>query len=263
MAQKWYQKKVFIFPALGVLIASASFAAGQITLSKQTSRPSVHITGQSPTDLPNESVDALGEEPITIASSFSFPQTSCGDKLTDSEDTWHPVFIDGADIRAVRAKYCADAVATKRKDTGIETVQLASFTSRERASEFANAVGGDVGEATIAQANLNDESDQQSGVAVAPSEPITSETKIQQQQAQQQQTQQQQIELAILEAENLCHKKHTESKQKTNKLRESLGGFEENSFSSFSESIVEGAESTEQLELEACLLKAQTQQPKL
>jgi hypothetical protein len=256
MAQKWYQKKVFIFPALGVLIASASFAAGQITSSKQTSNPIVHITEQSPTDLPNKSVDALGEKPTAIASSLSFPQTSCGDKPTGSKDTWHPVFIDGAGIEDVRVKYCADAVATKRKDTGVETVQLASFTNRERALKFAKAVGGDVGEPTVAQANSNDEPDQPSSVGVNPGEPTVSQAEIQQQQAK---IQRQQTEQAILAATNLCHEKHIKAQQKTNELRKSTSGHPDNFFSDFSNSLVEGAESTAQSDLEECLQKAQTQ----
>jgi hypothetical protein len=255
MAQKWYQKKVFIFSVAGLLIASTSFAAGQITSSRQiTTNPIVNKTEQSHSKLsPNKSVDAFDEEPTEITSSFSFPQTSCGDKPIDSEDTWHPVFMDGAGIGDVRAKYCADAVATKRKDTGMETVQLASFTSRDRALEFAKAVGGDVGEPTIAQANSNDEPDRENGVEVNPGLPTISEAEMQQQQA----------ELAIIEAKNLCHKKHIESHQKTNELRKSLSEHSDNFFSDFSNSLVEGAESMTQSELEQCLLKAQTQQSPL
>jgi hypothetical protein len=78
---------------------------------------------------------ALDEKPNEV-SSFRFPQSSCGDKPTGENDTWYPVFIDGADLERIRANYCADAVATTRKDTGVETVQLASLTSYERALEL-------------------------------------------------------------------------------------------------------------------------------
>jgi hypothetical protein len=251
MAQKWYQKKVFIFPAAGLLIASASFAAGQITSSKQTTtNPIVNKTEQSPSKLsPNKSVDAFDEESTEIASSFSFPQASCGDKLTGGGDTWYPVFIDGSNIGEIRTKYCADAVATKRKDTGVETVQLASFTSRERALEFAKAVGGDVGEPTMAQANSNDEPSQQNTVEVNPNEQTISEVEIQQQKA----------ELAIIEATNLCHKKYIEAQKQTNKLRESTSGYEDNFFSDYANSLVKDSEKSAKIELEECLLKAQTQ----
>jgi hypothetical protein len=257
MTQKWYQKKVLIFPAVGLLIASASFAAGQITSSKQTITNSiVNKTEQSPSKLPpNKSVDVFDEEPITIASSFSFPQNSCGDKSTGSEGTWYPVFIDGAGIEDVRVKYCADAVATNRKDTGVKTVQLASFANRERALEFAKAVGGDVGKPTVAQANSNGEPDQPSSVGVNSGKPTISQAEIQQQQAK---IQRQQTEQAILAATNLCHEKHIKAQQKTNELRKSTSGHPDNFFSDFSNSLVEGAESTAQSDLEECLQKAQT-----
>lgn len=90
------------------------------------------------------------EETPNQSSSFRFPQASCGDKPTGGNDTWFPVFLDGADLANVQANYCADAVATKRKDTGVETVQLASFTNRDQAISFAKAIGGkaDVGRPT-------------------------------------------------------------------------------------------------------------------
>jgi hypothetical protein len=119
--------------------------------------------------------------------------------------------------------------------------------------EFAQAVRGDVGEQTIGQSKLNDEPDQQNGVEVNPNEQTMSEEKIQQQQA----------ELAIIEAKNLCHEKHIKAQQKTNELRESTLGYEDNYMTDFANSLVEGAESTAQSELEECLLKAQTQQSPL
>jgi hypothetical protein len=259
MTQKWYQRKVLILPAVGLLIASASFAAGQITSSKQTiTNPVVNKTEQLPSNLSsNKSVDAFDEEQVTIPSSFSFPYTSCGDKPTGNEDAWHPVFIDGAGIEDVRAKYCADAVATKRKDTSVETVQVASFTSRERALEFAKAVGGDVGEPTLAQSNSNNKPDQQHEVKLNPNEPTTSGAEIQKQvEIQQQRTQQQQVELAILEARSLCQNKYSESQQKIHEKRlDAASG--ETFFSSFIDSMIKGSEEAAQLELEICLRKAQ------
>ncbi len=73
---------------------------------------------------------------------FDFPKASCGDKSTAANDTWYPVFVDGGDLNTIRHQFCADAVATVRKDTKTPSVQLASFTNRDRASEFANTVEG-------------------------------------------------------------------------------------------------------------------------
>jgi hypothetical protein len=44
--------------------------------------------------------------------------------------------------------FCTDATSTVRKGSKVKSVQLASFTSRDRAIEFAKTVGGNVGEPT-------------------------------------------------------------------------------------------------------------------
>jgi hypothetical protein len=84
--------------------------------------------------------------------SFRFPKASCGDKPTGGDDTWYPVFVDGGDLESIRTNYCADAIATTRKDTGAKTVQLASLTSRDKANKLAQAVGGSIGEPTYPDA---------------------------------------------------------------------------------------------------------------
>ncbi len=70
---------------------------------------------------------------------------SCGDDY-NGESTWYPVFLDGGNLADVRAKYCKDAVSTKRKDTGVTTIQVASFTTFETAQMFAELIGGNVGQ---------------------------------------------------------------------------------------------------------------------
>lgn len=76
---------------------------------------------------------------------FNFPQNSCGDKLIGGNTTWYAVFIDEGDLSDIHNKYCADAVSIIRQKTGKLAVQLASFTKYDRALEFAQAVGGEVG----------------------------------------------------------------------------------------------------------------------
>ncbi|WP_199313411.1 hypothetical protein [Leptolyngbya sp. FACHB-671] len=98
----------------------------------------------SPSNQPEEEVEAeLASNP------FNFPRATCGDSSSGSDDTWYPVFVDGGNLESIRSSYCADAVATKREDTGVETVQLASFTDRSRAEEFASAVKGEVGQPSL------------------------------------------------------------------------------------------------------------------
>jgi hypothetical protein len=181
-------------------------------------------------------------------SSFRFPQSSCGDKPKGENDTWYPVFIDGADLESIRANYCADAVATTRKDTGVETVQLASLTSYERALELAKTVNGDVGEPTIAQTNSNNEPSQQASVEVSPIEQTTLEGKIQQQEA----------ETAILEATNRCHEEHIEIQRQSNEVRVATLGHGDNIVSDFVDNMTEASDDIAKAALEACLLEAQS-----
>jgi hypothetical protein len=96
---------------------------------------------------------------------FNFPKASCGDKPTGANDTWHPVFVDGGDLDTIRHQFCADAISTVRKETKVSTVQLASFTSRKRAAEFAKAVGGDVGQPTYPKFAQNSSTDSNSEVS--------------------------------------------------------------------------------------------------
>lgn len=190
-------------------------------------------------------------------SSFRFPQSSCGDKSTGGDDTWYPVFIDGGDLETVRRKFCADAVATQRKDTSVDTVQLASFTSRVKAVEFAQAVSGEVGEPTVSEANSSDEPSQQTSVEVPPSEPTISEVESQRQQAE---LQQRQTEQAIIEAKNLCHQKWIEEQKKVNKIREATLGSGDNYMADFTEDIAKNTGRLAKAELGKCLLEAQSQQ---
>jgi uncharacterized protein YgiM (DUF1202 family) len=75
---------------------------------------------------------------------FSLPQARCGEEASTPSTNWYPVFIDGAELKAIRSQYCGNAVSEVRSKTGAPTVQVASFTSYEKAKKFAEAVGGEV-----------------------------------------------------------------------------------------------------------------------
>jgi hypothetical protein len=55
-----------------------------------------------------------------------FPKESCGDKSTDANNTWYPVFINGGNLDEVQQKYCKDAINATRQ-TGEKAIQVASF----------------------------------------------------------------------------------------------------------------------------------------
>ncbi|WP_414586422.1 NACHT domain-containing protein [Scytonema sp. PCC 10023] len=91
----------------------------------------------------------VSQSPSTSTSSykFEFPQASCGDKSADPDTAFFPVFIDDRTVEEVRSKYCADAYSvSNRQKTGKPSVQVASFSDRQKAEAFAREVGGEVGE---------------------------------------------------------------------------------------------------------------------
>ena len=100
----------------------------------------------------------------------SFPQESCGDKLPNDSKTdtvnFYPVFIDynKSNLQTVKANYCRDALKTHRKDKGKEAIQVASFTSEERANQFKEFLGNklgsvsaEIGEPTVRAVNPTDD----------------------------------------------------------------------------------------------------------
>lgn len=180
------------------------------------------------------------------SSSFRFPQSSCGDKPTGGDDTWYPVFIDGADLDNVRAIYCADAVTTTRSDTGVKTVQVASLTSRDRALELAEAVGGDVGKPTLVQSNV---------IKVETYKPLEQSEQL----PSELQDREAEIDQTKTEAVNLCYEEYAKFQQEANKLRESMLGIQENIVSDFVNDTVKAKETVAKAELEVCLTKAQVQ----
>jgi len=92
-----------------------------------------------------KSLDEIERDARRLVNKFGFPLSSCGDPPSGNTDHWYPVFIDGASADYGGQEYCKDALVKEVKG-GFGKVQLGSFTSYERASEFAKAVGGRVGE---------------------------------------------------------------------------------------------------------------------
>lgn len=88
-------------------------------------------------------------QPIAAPSPSSSPSPvaspTCGDPPDSAALAWYPVFLDGADLEEVRNKHCKDAIAVKRSETGNPSIQVASFSSYDRAERFANKVQGVVG----------------------------------------------------------------------------------------------------------------------
>jgi hypothetical protein len=94
------------------------------------STPISRDTNRSDTESDTTATPELSSEPQSL--------DSCGDQSSSSDD-WYPVYIPNSpeNLRYVRYYYCRDAIPRYRIDKGVKSIQVASFTSRDRAAEFA------------------------------------------------------------------------------------------------------------------------------
>ena len=138
-------RKLLPCVCLGSLTACMASPSYQTDLPSGSSSADANAAtySQSPSPSPSPSP----------SSQFSFPMTSCGDRTDQPSGSWYSVFIDGANVDDIRARYCGDAVSVTRAKSGQPTVQAASFTSYARALTLAKAIGGVVEQATAAAEN--------------------------------------------------------------------------------------------------------------
>jgi hypothetical protein len=130
-------------PSASPSAAASPVVGPSVAASPQPQEPTIQAVKQvSLTSSP------VASGALPTQSQFNFPKATCGDKSTGANDTWYPVFVDRGDLETIRRNFCADATSTLRKDSKVEAVQVASFISRDQALEFAQAVGGDVGQPT-------------------------------------------------------------------------------------------------------------------
>lgn len=127
-------------------------------LSPVSISPTVTVTATpSPT-----SISQSPSSPPTPTNPFEnsrFPQAACGDPMPNdngSTISLYPVFVEYSDsnLQQIKAQFCQDALPKIRKDTNRQAVQVASFTSRDRAVLFTDFLskrikGASVGEPTI------------------------------------------------------------------------------------------------------------------
>lgn len=80
-----------------------------------------------------------------------YPKSECGDQLPTDRNQYpinfYPVYIQYSErsLNIVRARYCRDAYVMTRENTGIKTIQIASFSSRTRAEGFKEFIAQRVG----------------------------------------------------------------------------------------------------------------------
>ncbi len=128
----------------------------QPVLSEDCKRRLSEIGKEVENNSTRQAVNSVNESPtieqtkkqINPEFSFNFPSKSCGDSPSNETETWYPVFVDNGDLETIRNNYCADAISTERQDTGVKTVQVASFANYKKALAFAGQIGGSIGQPT-------------------------------------------------------------------------------------------------------------------
>lgn len=86
---------------------------------------------------------------------IQYPQNSCGDPLpTNTNDfpvDFYPVFVSNSPniLTTVNTNFCRDALVITRKDVGIQSIQVASFTTQQRAAQFAQFMTQKVGSGEV------------------------------------------------------------------------------------------------------------------
>ncbi|NJS09253.1 MAG: hypothetical protein HC789_02150 [Microcoleus sp. CSU_2_2] len=132
-----------------------------------TSNPVVSEKTPTPSPTPTPVASEPTPTPTNSPNPFdsdSFPKAGCGDKMPTVSKTdtvnLYPVFVDYSDsnLQTIKDNYCGDAflkITTKDQDKKY-VIQVASFTSEERANQFKeflgtklSSVNAKVGEPTV------------------------------------------------------------------------------------------------------------------
>lgn len=150
------------------LIAPSQVTSGSQQAQNSSGTPSAEQTNQPPltTDTanpPQNSNNNLGVlSADNIFKNTDFPLDSCGDSLpTNPQEfpaSFYPVYVSMTDenLNKITRSFCRDAYSMTRKDAGKKAIQVASFTSLDKADDFQQYLGQffsgvEVGEPTIVE----------------------------------------------------------------------------------------------------------------
>lgn len=133
---------------IGLLIGFLVACDRTQTNSKVQSTPQPQEVARSP--------ETKNSQPTNPFDSVSFPQAGCGDKLPKNAKAdnfkFYPVFVgwgSKVNLEIVKSKFCGDAIQKYRIDQGHESIQVASFTSEERANQFKQFIATKLGGAEV------------------------------------------------------------------------------------------------------------------
>jgi Pentapeptide repeats (8 copies) len=84
-----------------------------------------------------------------------YPLSACGDPRPSNSKKFpvdlYPVFVNNSPktLATVARQFCRDAYVTARKDSGVRSIQVASFNSRDKAKQFAEFMTKKVGSGKV------------------------------------------------------------------------------------------------------------------
>jgi hypothetical protein len=152
----------FAILSLSLLLCSCRAGGSQPTASEQ------------PTEAdPSQSLAPIADAPVPLGKA----KATCGDSLPKDEKAYpvrfHPVFVSYSEknLAIVKKHFCADAIKRRSEKLSKDVVQVASFTSKEKANVLKSDLsaylqGVDIGEPTVIQNNAS--STRNAGEAAKP-----------------------------------------------------------------------------------------------
>ena len=160
-----FNKRISLsFIAIAILGLSGYFGI-KTNLFQSVAKNLQSVTQNSSSNSPTSSSQE-SSAPSTSDNEFdkvSFPQDSCGDKLPNSHTSLplnlYPVYVKytESNLETIKSEFCKDALQ-KTRETGEKSVQVASFTSNERAQEFKSFMIKKLGSGDVGKPNVTKES---------------------------------------------------------------------------------------------------------
>lgn len=140
-----------------LIFGSAGFGVSRWLTAKNSTATPNH-SSHSPSVAPAS--PETPAKPVNPFKTVAYPQSSCGDLPPANPNaypvTFYPVFLEKSDrnLQKVKWDFCRDAYPMIRKDTDREAIQVASFSTRERAELFAEFLQETVGWAEVGQVTI-------------------------------------------------------------------------------------------------------------
>jgi len=156
-----FQKRIILSASSILFFLSACVDKTSQNLNSDGAKPSALQVSPTEAATPKPPPD-----PPNPFKNENFPKPSCGDTLPSNDTeypvSFFPVFVEysEANLSSIQQKYCRDAFQNYRKEKQKDSIQVASFNGRERATFFRELLsseyqGAEVGSPTVIAARPN------------------------------------------------------------------------------------------------------------